>query len=177
MFFNVEIKARTNNSDGIRAWLEKAGARYIGLDHQVDTFFHLPEGKGRLKLREGNIENALIHYQRPNREGPKTSEVSLYQTSDGKKLKEVVKRSLGEKVVVDKQRYIYFMGNVKFHIDEVKELGAFVEIEAIDEDGSIGLEKLNAQCTHFMKELGVSEEDLVDVAYADLLLNRPQGLL
>lgn len=176
MFYNVEIKARTTNAAGIRTWLIEAGARYIGLDHQVDTFFHLPEGKGRLKLREGNIENALIHYHRPDQEGPKTSEVTLYKTDKGKQLKEVLQRSLGIKVVVDKQRHIYFIGNVKFHLDEVKGLGTFVEIEAIDEDGSIGLEKLKEQCTHFMEELRIGEEDLIDVAYADMLLNRPPVL-
>ncbi|HFD33211.1 MAG TPA: CYTH domain-containing protein, partial [Gammaproteobacteria bacterium] len=50
--------------------------------------------------------------------------------------------ALGIFKIVDKQRRIYFIGNVKFHIDEVKGLGSFVEIEAIDEDGNIGLEKL-----------------------------------
>ncbi len=172
MFFNVEIKARTNNTAGIHDWLKKAGARYLGEDHQVDTFFQLPEGKGRLKLREGNLENALIHYHRPNRKGPKTAEVSLYKPTEGKSLKEVLTRALGTKVIVDKQRHIYFIGNVKFHIDEVKNLGAFVEIEAIDEDGSIGLENLREQCSHFMKQLGIEKRDLVDVAYADLLLNK-----
>ena len=176
MFYNVEIKARTGNPKGLREWLNHAGASYIGLDHQVDTFFELPEGKGRLKLREGNIENALIHYRRPDREGPKTSEVALYKTNDGKQLKELLINALGSKVVVDKQRHIYFIDNVNFHIDEVKGLGAFVEIEAIDKDGSIGLEKLHEQCTRFMKELGIGQEDLVGAAYADLLLNKQPGL-
>ena len=34
---------------------------------------------------------------------------------------------------MDKKREIYFIHNVKFHIDNVKNLGTFIEIEAIDE--------------------------------------------
>jgi adenylate cyclase class IV len=39
---------------------------------------------------------------------------------------------------VDKKREIYFINNVKFHIDTVDGAGSFIEIEAIDNDGSSG---------------------------------------
>ena len=77
--------------------------------------------------------------------------------------------ALGIFKIVDKQRRIYFIGNVKFHIDEVKGLGSFVEIEAIDEDGNIGLEKLNGQCGYYMELFGLSEEDLVEGSYSDMV--------
>jgi adenylate cyclase class 2 len=79
-------------------------------------------------------------------------------------------KSLGILVVVDKQREIYFIDNVKFHIDTVANLGTFMEIEAIDNDGSIGLNKLQEQCNYYMKLLNISEEDLISVSYSDLLL-------
>ena len=47
---------------------------------------------------------------------------------------------------MDKQREIYFIDNVKFHIDDVKELGAFMEIEAIDEQGKFTQAELQQQC-------------------------------
>jgi predicted adenylyl cyclase CyaB len=43
---------------------------------------------------------------------------------------------------VDKHREIYFVGNVKFHLDTVEGLGTFVEIESIDMDGTIGQDRL-----------------------------------
>ncbi|NDC79066.1 MAG: adenylate cyclase, partial [Chitinophagia bacterium] len=58
MVLNVEIKARCGDPSGIRKFLLNQGADFIGTDHQRDTYFHVPTG--RLKLRRGNIENALI---------------------------------------------------------------------------------------------------------------------
>lgn len=165
---NIEIKARSNKQDAIRELLLKEGAEFRGTDHQTDTYFRVPEG--RLKLREGNIENQLIHYRRANQEGPKQADVLLFPSVPGSGLKEILTAALGILVVVDKEREIYFIGNVKFHIDHVKGLGFFVEIEAIDKEGTIGREKLLEQCNHYLGLFGIREEELVPVSYSDMLL-------
>jgi len=67
-------------------------------------------------------------------------------------------------------REIYFIDNVKFHIDTVKDLGTFVEIEAIDKDGTIGEIELLNQCEFYLKLFGISKENLVSVSYSDLIL-------
>lgn len=164
----IEIKAKSDNSDKIRQILKDKSARFEGIDHQVDTYFNAP--KGRLKLREGNIENHLIHYFRGNQAGPKKSEVLLYKTTPESSLKDILKTSLGILTVVDKKREIYFLENVKFHIDVVKNLGHFIEIEAIDTDGSISEEKLLKQCQFYIELFGIKNADLVEVSYSDLLL-------
>lgn len=165
---NIEIKARLSDPERIRKLLNAENADFKGIDHQTDTYFHVPSG--RLKLREGNIENNLIHYQREDREGPKQAEVTLFRTEAGSSLKDVLVRSLGILMVVDKKREIYFIGNVKFHIDEVRDLGSFVEIEAIDADGTIGKEKLYEQCNRYLQMFNILPGDLVPVSYSDLLL-------
>ena len=58
----------------------------------------------------------------------------LHPSPNSETLKEILIAAIGKKVVVDKQRQIYFIDNVKFHIDTVKGLGSFMEIEAIDKD-------------------------------------------
>lgn len=133
---NVEIKARCEDPGRIRDILIAHKARFEGKDHQVDTYFNSREG--RLKLREGTIENALIHYRRDNISGPKTSRVILFPTERRSRLKDILERANEVLCVVDKQREIFFIDNVKFHIDRVEGLGSFVEIEAIDLDGSRG---------------------------------------
>ncbi len=167
---NVEIKARCNNQDHIRNYLKSHEANFKGTDHQIDTYFSVAHG--RLKLREGEIENHLIHYDRPNQEGPKQSQVILYKSEPNSSLKDVLTKALGILVVVDKQREIYFIENVKFHIDTVKSLGTFMEIEAIDTDGKFGNEKLYEQCQHYLKEIGIDDKDLVSVSYSDLLMDQ-----
>ena len=125
---------------------------------------------GRLKLREGNIENALIHYHRTDQAGPRQSDVTLYQAPANSALKAALTAALGVKTVVDKRREIYFVDNVKFHIDEVKELGNFVEIEAIDMNGELDTTVLQAQCQKYMDLLGIREKDLLKVSYSDLIM-------
>lgn len=165
---NVEIKAKCANPEKIKAILATQNARFIGEDHQVDTYFNVPNG--RLKLREGNIENALIHYERSNQSGPKQSNVLLYKSSPDSTLKIVLQKALGTLGVVDKVRSIYFIDNVKFHVDQVKTLGSFTEIEAIDKDGSIGYDQLLKQCQDFMQLLDIKQKDLVAVSYSDLIM-------
>jgi adenylate cyclase, class 2 len=168
MHLNVEIKAHCSNTDEIRNYLTAQNADFMGTDYQRDTYFNVPNG--RLKLRQGNIENSLIYYERENQSGPKSSQVSLYKVINGNVLETVLANALGTKVVVKKKREIYFIENVKFHIDEVPGLGSFAEIEAIDKDGSIGKEKLQEQCAFYIKVFGIKEEELLTGSYSDMLL-------
>lgn len=168
MHTNFEFKARCKDLAETEALLQKMSPLYVGEDHQVDTYFNVPNG--RMKLREGSIEQALIFYQRTNTADAKQSNVILYQHSPDASLKNLLTQALGVKAVVDKKRKIYFVNNVKFHFDKVAELGTFVEVEAIDKDGSVGLQTLKDQCDHFRQLLGVHESDFIAESYSDMLL-------
>lgn len=165
---NIEFKASAKDITALEIILQQHNPRFIGEDHQVDTYFNVRAG--RLKLREGNIENALIHYEREDFAGAKSSHVLLYQHQPDKTLKDILIKTLGIKAVVDKRRKIYFIGNVKFHFDTVQELGTFVEVEAIDKDGTIGREKLQAQCDEYAALFGIAAEDFCSVSYSDMIL-------
>jgi len=165
---NIEIKAKCRDHGKIREILKSKNADFKGTDHQIDTYFKV--NNGRLKLREGDIENFLIYYERENKEGPKQSDIILFKSEPHSSLKSILLKSLGALVTVDKTREIYFVRNVKFHIDTVKDLGTFMEIEAIDSDGSIGKEKLLEQCNKYLELFEISKHDLISVSYSDLLL-------
>jgi adenylate cyclase class IV len=167
---NVEIKARCPRPEAVRVVLRGRDARYAGTDRQIDTYFRVPDG--RLKLREGTVENGLIHYRRPDRSGPKRSDVLLCPLPPGLPLTHVLSAALGVLAVVDKTREIYYVENVKFHLDTVAALGSFVEIEAIDADGSIGEARLLEQCQTYLELFGIAREDLIAGSYSDLLLQR-----
>ncbi len=165
--FNMEIKSKCMNHDAARSTLQRLNAEFKGIDHQIDTYFRVPNG--RLKLREGNFEQTLIYYFREDRSEPKPSKVLLYQTNRDLSLKEILSRSLGILVIVDKMREVYFIDNIKFHLDNVKFLGTFMEIEAIDKDGTIGREKLEQQCHQYIAELNIQPSQLIALSYSDLL--------
>jgi len=166
---NIEVKAKCHRPEFIRQYLQKNNAVFKGTDHQTDTYFNV--SKGRLKLREGNIENNLIYYERTDQPGAKESNFQLVKVPDAERLKEVLSKSLGIKIVVEKKREIYFIGNVKFHIDEIAGLGNFAEIEASDLYKDISKEELQRQCEFYQQEFEIKEEDLLSVSYSDMLIS------
>lgn len=169
-FINIEIKARTTNADAIRKYLLANDAENRGTDLQTDTYFNTL--KGRLKLRQGNIENNLIYYERENQAGPKQSNFSLLQVADPDSLKAMLEASVGIKVTVEKQREIFFIGNVKFHLDTLKTLGNFVEIEASNKYADLSTDQLNEQCSFYMNAFGIEDADLINISYSDMLLEK-----
>ena len=169
-FINVEIKAKCKNPDEVEKILRDLHADFVGLDHQIDTYFKVKSG--RLKLREGNIENALIFYNRNNQAEPKVSQVMLYETKPNASLKPILEKSIGILTIVDKRRKIFFIGHIKFHIDEVKDLGSFVEIEAIDRKGNSDEVQLRKDCQLMMHKLHIHQNDLESASYSDLLIKQ-----
>jgi adenylate cyclase, class 2 len=165
---NFECKARCADIAAAEATLLIHNPLFIGEDNQCDTYFQVPHG--RLKLREGNIENALIHYERQNTANAKLSQVILYQHRPDANLKAALTAALGIKVVVRKKRRIYFIDNVKFHFDTLEGLGQFLEIEVIDRGGELPIETLQAQFAHYAAVLGIAEADYVAGSYSDMLL-------
>lgn len=164
----IEIKARCTDIDRVRQILNANRAVLKGIDHQIDTYFSVPEG--RLKCREGDIESGLIFYRRKDQLEPKLSNVEIFHAPNLAELKQILVLSIGIKVVIDKKREIYFLENVKVHLDDVRGLGTFVEIETIDETGSILVEALERQCRQIIKLLQIKDKDRIDCSYSDMLL-------
>lgn len=164
---NFEFKARVTDLASYENKLLLLNPAYKGEDHQIDTYFNVPTG--RLKLREGNIENALINYNRENLQNSKLSDIILYQHSPSVALKNILTLQLGVKKIVDKKRKIYFIDNVKFHFDTIENLGTFIEVEAIDADNSFSIEELKEQCNKYFSYFELKETDLVAESYSDLV--------
>lgn len=168
---NIEFKARTTRQADIRSWLVAQGADFRGTDLQTDTYFQLAPGQGRLKLRQGSIENHLIHYQRSDDAEARASDVALAPVADSAALKNALSRALGVLVEVRKRREIYFLDNVKIHLDELDGLGQFVEVEAIAPDPDCPVAQLQAQCAYYAEVFGVRPEDVLAESYSDMKLN------
>lgn len=168
---NIEFKARMRDEKRVRAALKGLRPRVVGTDHQVDTYFNT--GTGRLKLRQGNIENALIFYQRQNTAKVRPSRVLLCEFSDAaqvRTLKKVLASALGVATVVNKVREIYFVDNVKVHLDRVRGLGKFLEVEAFIRKGS--LRRARKQAEQIKELFGVLPEDILSQSYSDMILER-----
>ena len=125
---NVEFKARLENLDAVREKLRTLNPREVGTDRQRDTYFEVREG--RLKLREGDIENALIFYRRADQATARDSHVQIASIPNAAELRAVLAAALPVRAVVEKRREIFFVGKTKIHLDRVENHGCFLEVEA-----------------------------------------------
>lgn len=165
---NFEFKVKVASLTKYEQRLLTLQPEFRGTDHQVDTYFNVKSG--RLKLREGNIENALIHYERSDLAGAKRSDILLYRCQPDPTLKAILTLHFGIRAVVEKIRKIYFIGDVKFHFDDVKNLGLFVEAEAIDPDEKYAIEQLKSLSDKYFNFFGFGTDMLVGNSYSDMLV-------
>ena len=166
---NIEIKARIAS---VEALLPRAQALADGpaeLIAQDDSFFMLPAGRGRLKLRQfadGSAE--LIHYHRPDTAGARASDYVRSPVADPATLREALARAVGLAGRVRKRRWLLLQGATRIHLDQVEGLGDFIELEVVlqdgqtDDEGTLIAERL-------MQALGLAEVPRLAGAYLDLL--------
>lgn len=165
---NLEIKARCPDLAAARERVRAVATRWVGAEHQVDTYFRTRSG--RLKLRESSRSGGqLVPYRRPDQPGPKRSDYQVIPVADPQALKALLAELLGVHRVVRKEREIGLYENVRIHLDRVEGLGSFVELEAVF-DGAPGAEAHEqAKVRFLMGVLGVEQRDLVAASYEGLL--------
>jgi predicted adenylyl cyclase CyaB len=77
-------------------------------------------------------------------------------------------QALTTRGIVSKERHVYLVGRTRIHLDRVDGLGDFIELEVLlgqDDDEAAGEQEAH----DMFARLGVAQNDLVPVAYVDLL--------
>jgi predicted adenylyl cyclase CyaB len=162
---NVEAKFPLPDLAGVRQRAEALGFEYIGTLIQHDTFFVVPNGK--LKLREQPDGAWLIHYQRHHEQGFELSNYEIVAVSESLKLRELLSAALGVLAEVRKRRILLRRRNIRLHLDEVDNHGAFGELEAVlneREDPA----NCRTEITAILATLQIPSEQLIDVSYFEL---------
>jgi homotetrameric cytidine deaminase len=162
---NVELKAL--DPDPART-LERAlalGAEDHGVIVQRDTYFHVREG--RLKLREEEPGGAhLIAYSRPDAAAVRVSSYRVVPVPDPDGLRAALADTDGVDVVVEKRRRLLLWETVRIHLDEVEGLGSFLELEAVAEPDS-DLAREQRQVAQLREALQIGDDALREGSYAD----------
>jgi predicted adenylyl cyclase CyaB len=167
---NVEIKARLGDLEATRRLVEQIADGPPTTVEQADTFFAVADG--RLKLREeagGDAE--LIYYRRPDAIGPKESQYETVRVPDAARLRELLAAALGVAGRVVKRRLVYRVGRTRIHLDDVRDLGSFLELE-VELAPEESVEAGASEARRLMGALQVGEDALVAEAYVDLLMRR-----
>lgn len=168
---NVEIKARVVDASGLATRVAALASEGPTLIVQDDTFFAC--SGGRLKLRafsDGTGE--LIFYRRADHAGPKESFYVRSPTDSPDSLREVLTLANGQAGRVRKKRRLFMIGRTRVHLDEVEQLGHFLELEVVLADGEAAEDGVR-EAHALMSSLGIEPAQLVDQAYVDLLMMDP----
>jgi predicted adenylyl cyclase CyaB len=164
---NIEIKARVADLARLRATAASLAPTPSMVLAQTDTFFVVP--RGRLKLRElGDGAAELIFYERADHVGPKESSYVRYTCADPKGLAALLGGALGIRGVVEKRREVFLIGRTRIHLDEVRGLGIFMEIEVVLGDGDAAAEG-EREARVLLAAFDIPQSALVAPAYIDLL--------
>jgi predicted adenylyl cyclase CyaB len=168
---NLELKVKVYDFRRVIRLLKSMGAADQGKFVQTDTYYYCR--KGRLKVREtegSDIE--LISYQRQDTENSKISDYQLMaiQPRQLVRLKMLLAISLGETIVVKKVRQVWLYKHTKIHLDQVKSLGKFIELEtAMD---VIGLKEARTEHSYVIGALKLARLRKVRFSYSDLMIQR-----
>jgi predicted adenylyl cyclase CyaB len=167
---NVEIKARVAGWDELRGRVETIADQGPFLIHQEDIFFR--QAQGRLKLRRFDAgRGELIHYQRDDASGPKSSEYTLAATSNPDALVRCLSLAYGVLGRVEKERTLFLAGRTRIHLDRVAGLGDFMELEVVLDDRESNVDGAR-EAEGLMAKLQIPSSQLIAGAYIDLLLDQ-----
>jgi predicted adenylyl cyclase CyaB len=166
MAINIEVKAHVRDMAALRQRVERMSDTPCQVIPQEDTFFNCPIG--RLKLRRLSPQRGqLVYYQRRDISGPKRSDYQIFETADPAGLKRILVDAYGVRGVVIKNRSLYLVGQTRIHLDQVHNLGDFMELEVVLKPGQSDAEGEKI-ARRLMEKLGIEADDLIDTAYIDL---------
>ncbi len=163
---NIELKARCCNLESARTVAQAAGARLQGVLVQTDTYFRGVNGRLKLREIEGSVAE-LIWYSRTDSTHSRASDYVITPIPDAQTALAALSAAMGVRVRVRKRRELWLLENVRIHLDDVEELGPFVEFEAVihrHADEKPAYDRLD----RLKKPIGSAEHDVVACSYADL---------
>ncbi len=165
---NLELKARVNNLSQCESVAHSIGATFLESLHQLDLYFEA--SSGRLKLRIINSgKGELICYDRNESTTYRLSRYHKFDTDNSQDLLKVLSESLHVKVTVEKKRIVYLLNGIRIHLDDVKNLGSFIEFEipflSGKDESRVLMDRL---VTHF----SIDPADILLHSYSDMLLQQ-----
>jgi predicted adenylyl cyclase CyaB len=164
---NIEFKAELADLESAHTTARDLSGTGPKILRETDVFFPCPRGRLKLRIFDDN-HRELIFTERADAPGPRRSNNQIARTADPYTLLEILQHISGASGVVEKVRSLYIVGQTRIHIDQVKGLGSFREIEVVLKEQQSDTEALRIAQT-LAKEFGIMENRLIHVAYVDLL--------
>ena len=125
---NLEIKVHCSSFSKVKDRLIDIKAEYAGELIQKDIYYKTKEGL--LKLRIENGQQSLIKYLRDEKGKERWSDFQILKFASGDARK-FFGNIFSIETTVEKKRLLYMFDNTRIHLDDVKNLGKFLELETL----------------------------------------------
>ena len=141
---------------------------------QTDAYYKTRTGQ-RLKIRSENNSKGdrtyAILYDRPDTESAKLSTYTFYEIQNPDIFEKVFGVALEKEIEVVKIRQLYLYKNARIHVDNVLNLGTFIEIEVV-----IRNPESEPDPSELMNELigllDIGDETRISVGYREMLIGK-----
>ncbi len=162
---NLELKVKINSFNKIKALLENNKAEFKGILKQKDIYYKISSGLLKLRIENGN--QSIIKYLRDENSKNRFSDYAFINLNnyDGEKFFSGI---LNVEAVVEKKRLLYLYDNTRIHLDNVKNLGYFLELETLVLFGKPDARK---RFDIIKKLLKLDEYEQIKKSYRDLIIN------
>jgi len=163
---NLELKIKVESHIPFRKILNNTGAENRGVLKQKDVYYSVPSGL--LKLRIENGDESLIFYERDESGKKRWSDYRVIYFKS--KNSEKIFSSLFEtETVVEKKRELFLFDDTRIHLDTVKNLGKFLELETLVVRGKKDAQKRFDKIVELLK-LDTSKQ--IRNSYRDLMIRK-----
>ncbi|MBK8944974.1 MAG: class IV adenylate cyclase [Ignavibacteriae bacterium] len=167
MAVNLEIKVKLETFDEILKILSEKNVFQNQTILQKDIYYKIPAGL--LKLRKHNDGYELIKYQRNEKDGERWSNYFVLNIS-GETVENYFDDIFETETVVEKIRELYIYKSTRIHLDEVKNLGKFIELETVVKN--ISQVEAKTEFDEIVKFLELDFENQIKKSYRDLILEK-----
>ncbi len=161
---NLELKVPVHSFRKIKKILIGLKAKYEGLLNQKDVYYK--NSRGLLKLRIQNGRQSIIYYDRDETSKNRWSNYE-YLVLSGGNAESFFKKIFNVTAVVEKKRQLFLYDNTRIHLDEVKGLGKFIELETLVINGKADAKR---RFDNTVKILGLDARSQIKKSYGDLII-------
>ena len=172
----IEVKASVTDPKQMERSIIELGATPIGIEAQADTYYNAPYrdfGKTdeALRIRVQDGKSTLTY------KGPKMDTISKTRKEVQTEIQDLdnmgnILSSLGffPVATVSKKRKNFRIGDFYISLDEVRNLGNFIEVEITVKDPKNYKEKVES-IFKFMAKLGIRRESTIRKSYLEMILD------
>ena len=162
---NLELKLKVDNLSQLRETCLSFGANKHAFLKQKDIYYNTE--KGLLKLRIMEDFSEFILYNRNENEGERWSDYQILKISNKEKPEDFFNLIFNPVAVVEKEREVLLYDNTRIHLDKVKNLGDFLELETVV---TSTLDDAKERFNFIVNKLNLDLDNQIKKSYKNLVL-------